>query len=284
MLYLARKLWQNKVATAALAILVLLLLFAVGARLTGLPDPNQKELIDKMMPPAWAEKGELRHLLGTDHQGRDTLSRLLYGARVSFGISLGATAITTIVGVTLGLVSGYFRRLDGIIMRLADIQLSIPSLMLAIALAAALGHSNITNLVLVLAITGWVEYTRVVRGVVLGLREREYVEAARALGARSGRILFRHILPQLGTPVIVLATVQISRFMLVESGLSYLGLGVPPQYPSWGGMLHDAQKYIFQTWYPALFPGLALSLAVLSLNLFGDWLAEILDPQLRRVR
>ncbi len=266
---------------AALVVPLVLVGLAIAAPWLPIADPNGKELADKLLPPAGLPGGVSRYLWGTDYQGRDIFSRVIYAGRVSFGISLLAMTLAGAVGIPLGLLSGYYRALNQVVMRLADIQLSFPSTFLAIALVAGLGPS-IANLIIVLALTGWVEYARVVRSQVLSLKEQELVDAARAIGARERRVLFRHILPQMLTPIIVLATIQSARFMLQEAGLSFLGLGVPPNHPSWGGMLNEAQKSIFQTWLPAVFPGLALSTTVLSLNVFGDWLAEMLDPRVRK--
>ena len=265
----------------ALVVPTLLLGLAIAAPWLPIANPNGKELLNKLLPPAGLQGGSWRYLLGTDYQGRDILSRVVYGGRVSFAISLLAMVLAGLVGIPLGLLSGYYQGLNQVVMRLADIQLSFPSTFLAIALVAGLGPS-IGNLIIVLALTGWVEYARVVRSQVLSLKEQELVDAARALGASEPRVLVRHILPQTLTPIIVLATIQSARFMLQEAGVSVLGLGVPPQHPSWGGMLNEAQKSIFETWLPAVFPGLALSGTVLSLNLFGDWLAEMRDPRVRK--
>ena len=263
---------RNRAALIASAVLAGFIAIALVAPILPLTGPRVKDLRQRLTPPS------VEHLFGTDHQGRDILSRTIYGGRVSLSVSLLAVAAASMLGVTLGLLAGFFRSLDNLIMRITDIQLSFPSIMLAIAIVAALGPS-LGNLIIVLAITGWVDYARVIRAEVLSLRERDFSEAARALGCSEFRIAFRHVLPNTLTSVIILATLQAARFMLQEAGLSFLGLGVPPDIPSWGGMLSEAQQQIFIAWWPALFPGLAISIIVLSINLFGDWLSEALDSR-----
>ncbi len=248
---------------------------AVFASALPLADPNARGLQDSLIAPAWPGAEGDRHPFGTDQQGRDILSRVIYGGRTSLLVALLATALSLGVGLAAGLISGYFRGADGIVMRIADIQLAFPSIMLALALAAALRGSSLLVIVVILAVTGWVEYARVVRGNVLFLRETAFVEAARTLGASDTRILAVHVLPNVITVVSALATVQVARFMIVEAGLSYLGLGVPPSVPSWGGMLQEGQQLLYVAWWPAFFPGVAISLVVLAITLVGDWLTNL---------
>jgi len=268
----------------AAATLLAVLLSAVGAQFVAPHDPNAQDIALKNRPPSWIAGGSADHLLGTDQLGRDLLSRLVFGSRVTLEIGLSAVAVALLVGATAGLVAGYFGSwIDNALMRLADIQFAFPSILLAIAVIGVLGI-GLGNLVIVLALTGWVQYARVMRAQVLSLREKEYVEAARALGARAARIMVRHILPNTLSALVVLATLQFAQVIITEAALSFLGLGVPLNTPSWGGMLNDGQSYMGSAWWVATFPGLAISLTVLAVNLMGDWLGDLLNPRLRRSR
>ena len=219
--------------------------------------------------------------MGTDQLGRSMLSRLVYGARVSLAVALASVLVAGAVGVPFGLLGGYYGgMLDAVLSRLADIQLAFPPVLLALAIVASFGASLI-NVILAIAVTSWVPYARVVRASTLSLREREFVEAGRALGAQTLRILLLHVLPNILTPLIVIATLQIGRAIITESALSFLGLGVPPPAPSWGGMLAEARNYMFAAWWLPTLPGLLILLSVLSVNLIGDGLRWALDPKLR---
>src|SRR5256885_447203 len=214
--------------------------------------------------------------------GRDVASRLLHGARVSLVVGFSAVLLAGVVGVGLGLVSGWYRGwLDDLLMRLGDVQLAFPVLVLAVAVLAVLGAS-VMNLILVLGVTGWITYARIVRGEVLTLRERDFVAAARALGADDAWILRRHLLPNVLPPITVVATFSVARTIIAEASLSFLGLGIPAPEPSWGAMLDEGRHYITTGWWLALFPGLAILLLVLGINLVGDWLRDVLDPRLER--
>jgi peptide/nickel transport system permease protein len=257
-------------------------LAAVSAPMLAPADPIHNSLLDRLTPPMWAEGGTPRYPLGTDTLGRDVLSRLLYGARVSLIVGMSAVVISGVVGVGLGLLSGYYGgRVDDVFMRLGDIQLAFPILVLAIAILAVLGAS-LGNVILVLGISGWVTYARIVRGETLSLKQREFVEAARGIGAPDHIILWRHILPSVLPPVTVVATFSVARIIIAEASLSFLGLGVPPPTPSWGAMLDEGRNYITTGWWLALFPGLAILLLVLGINLVGDWLRDVLDPRMER--
>ena len=241
--------------------------------------PTSGNLAVRLRPPAWAEGAVPGRLLGTDLLGRDLLSRLVWGARISLLIALSATIIGAAVGSLIGLVTGYYRgRVDVVVTKLIDIQLAFPFVLLAIAVIAVAGPS-IPVLVVVLAIGAWVGHARIVRGLVLSLRERDYVQAAHALGAGTPRILFRHLLPEILSLIIVLATFDVGRIIILESTLSFLGLGVQPPTPSWGSDLRDASSYVRQAWWTAAFPGLAIMIVVLGLNLVGDALRDALDPR-----
>jgi peptide/nickel transport system permease protein len=245
-------------------------------------NPIRERLIDRLLPPAWAEDGEWRYVLGTDHLGRDLVSRIIYGSRVSLVVGFAAVAIGGALGVALGVAAGFLGgRTDEIIMAVADMQLAFPTILLAIAIIAVLGPSFI-NLVMVIGISGWVTYARIARGQVLSLREKEFVEAIRAQGGSQWRIVWRHILPNILPALIVVATLDLARTIILESTLSFLGLGIQPPTPSWGGMLSDGREYLLSAWWIATFPGAALMLTALSFNRLGDWIRDVTDPRLRR--
>lgn len=252
-----------------------MVLIAAFAGVIAPSDPNEQDVARRLLPPLTS-----LHLLGTDQLGRDILSRILFGTRVALIVSVMAVGLSGVVGIALGLVSGYFGSwADDGIGWLVNVQLSFPFILLAIAVAAVLG-GGLRNLVIVLALTGWVVYARVVRAEALSLRESDYVLAARALGARPTRIMLRHILPNALTPVIVIATFEMARMIVSEAALSFLGVGVEPALPSWGAMLADGRTYLSSAWWVATFPGLAIAFTVLGANLLGDWLRGELDPRL----
>ncbi len=276
-----RSLRRGKGALLGAAILVVMILAAVLAPYVAPHDPVQAEITQRLRPPVWAERGTPENLLGTDQLGRDVLSRTIFGSRVSLIVGITAVLISGTLGVFLGLISAFQGgRLDALIMRIADVQLAFPFILLAIAVVAVVG-GGLLNVILILGVTGWVSYGRVVRSQVLSVKEKEYVEAARALGSRTLVLIFRHILPNVMTPVIVLATFHVASYMVAEASLTFLGLGVQPAIPSWGIMLADGREYMRAGWWMAIFPGLALMVTVLSINLVGDWLREYLDPRLR---
>jgi len=260
-----------------------LLTIALAAVFAEAISPANPEVIDmshRLSPPAGGGASG-KFLLGGDQLGRDMLSRIIYGARISLTVGVTAVLLSGTLGVLLGLLAGYYRgRTDETIMRLADIQLAIPTILLAIALVGVLGPS-LRNLILVLGVTGWVIYARTIRGVVLSLREQQFVEAARALGSGDGRTLFRYIMPNVWTPAIVVASQQMGFMIIMESALSFLGLGVPPPTPTWGGMIADGRGYLATAWHVTTFPGVVLMATVLAVNFFGDGLRDVLDPRLR---
>jgi peptide/nickel transport system permease protein len=248
------------------------LLMALAPALLAPQDPNRQVLIQYLKPPSPGAP------LGTDHLGRDMLSRVIFGARVSVAIGLSATVLATLLGVSVGLLAGYFGGLmDDVLMRFADVQLAFPFLLLAIAIIGVLGTS-LVNLIVVLGIANWVVYARVVRSEVLSFRSREFVTAARCVGATVPRLLLRHILPNVVPSIVVIATFGVANAIIAEAGLSFLGMGVPPEIPSWGGMLSEGQLYVFNRWWLAAFPGLAILVTVLGINLLGDYLRDVLDP------
>jgi peptide/nickel transport system permease protein len=240
-----------------------------------------QDIGERLRPPGWQVEAGRTHPLGTDHLGRDIFARVVYGAQPALLVGFAAVAISGVLGMIAGLLAGYFGgRVDDVLMRLADIQLAFPFILLAIAVIGVLGPSLFT-IIAVIGVSSWVVYARIVRGAALSLREREFVQAAQALGGGDGRILVRHILPNVFTPWLVVATLDMARVIVIESALSFLGLGVQPPAPTWGGMLADGRVYISTAWWLATFPGLAILVTVLGINLFGDGLRDTLDPRLK---
>jgi peptide/nickel transport system permease protein len=238
--------------------------------------PNEQDITRRLQPPDWRE-----HVLGTDEIGRDILSRLIYGARVSLLVGVIAVGLSCPLGVLVGLVAGYAgRRADDALMRLTDIQLAIPTILLAIAVVAVLGP-GLANVILALSATGWTIYARLVRGETLAVKGREFVHAARANGAGAARIVARHVLPNVLSPVIVVAVFAVANMIVLEATLSFLGLGVEPSSVTWGRMLNGGRLYLSTAWWLTAFPGLAIFITVLAVNLLGDHLRDWLDPRLR---
>lgn len=276
---IAQVFFADRVAVGALGILVGLVLVGALAPFVAPHDPLEQNLVERLLPPAWDARGDPTYLLGTDHLGRDILSRVIHGARVSLTLSFIATTVSLLIGVTLGLISGYAGGwIDAMIMRLADTMLALPFYVVGITIVAVLGPS-FTNLVIVLALFGWTFYGRVARGEVLSVKQREYILAARIVGASPARIMFRHILPNIASPLIVIWTLAIATTILSESGLSFLGLGVQPPTPSWGTMIADGQQKLSSVPWLAIFPGLALMITVMTVNTVGDALRDALDPK-----
>lgn len=243
-------------------------------------EPNKQRLMARFKPPVWAQGGSAMYLLGTDNVGRDILSRIIHGSRISLVVGFAAVGVSMLLGVTLGLLSGFLGgRVDSTIMALVDIMLAFPPLILAFAMVAVLGP-GIGNIILVLGLTGWERYARVVRAEVLALREREFVQAARALGVPTPKIIFGHIMPNTFSSVIVMATLQTAQTILAEAALSFLGLGTGLTYPSWGQMIAMGRDYINIAWWLSTFPGLAILLTVLAINLIGDRVRDVLDPRM----
>ena len=259
-------------------VLVIAIGAAVLAPLLAPHDPYAQAVGSRLIPPVWDAGGGWSNLLGTDPLGRDLLSRIIYGARIS--ISAGALAVTVsmILGVLMGLVAGYYGgRVDTVISNAVNLMLAFPFLLLALAAVAVIGP-GFRNMVIVLGITGWPIYTRVVRAETLKYREREFILAARALGLNSPRILWGHVLPNLVNTIIVMSSLEVARMIILESFLSFLGLGIQPPTPSWGAMLGEGRVYMFTHWWLAAFPGLAIFITTLGINLFGDGLRDLLDP------
>ena len=265
---------------AALAVLCLLAATAVFADQLSRYDPGAVSLGDRLTPPVLFG-GTWQHPLGTDTLGEDVLSRVIYGGRISLIVGLCAVAISGTIGVGLGTVAGYLGgAVDDVIMRVAEIQLAFPSILLYVSIMAVLGP-GLAKIILVIGIVSWVAYARIERGVVLGLKEREFIEAARAMGAPAWAIIRRHILPNTLGPMIVVGSFTLAGAIVTEASLSFLGLGVPPAVPSWGRMLADGRDYLERGWWIATAPGVAIMLVVLAVNITGDWLRDVLDPRLR---
>ena len=278
-----RRLVRSKAALVSAIILLLVIGAAIGAHWIAPNDPFAIRLIQRLKPPGFTTSAGNTYWLGTDTLGRDVFSRLVYGARVSLIVGLSAVLISGTIGLLLGLVSGFFGGIvDDIIMRVADIQLSFPTILLALAIMAVLG-SGLDKLILVLGLTGWVQYGRIVRGQVLSIKEDEFVLAARATGERGWRILFQHILPNIWSPIIVIASFSVASNIVAEASLSFLGVGVPPSVPSWGTMLADGRQYIGLAEWLTIPAGVAISLTVLAINILGDWLRDYLDPRLKNI-
>lgn len=261
-------------------ILVTVILMALAAPAITPHDPLQQNIASRLLPPFWIRGNDASHILGTDQLGRDILSRIIYSSRISLLVGVTTVIMAGALGVFAGILSGYYGGLlDEVIMRTVDVRLSIPLILLLIAILAIFGP-GLRNVIIVLAATEWVVYARVVRAEVFSIREREFVEAARASGASDRRIMLRHILPNAISSAIVLASVQVGAIIILESSLSFLGLGVLPPTPTWGNMLGEGRDYLITSWWLATFPGLMLAITVLSINLVGDWLRDWLDPKM----
>lgn len=273
---------RSRSALAGGILLAMLLLAAILGPLAWAVDPVGVDLLHRFSPPVWGQGGQWLHPLGTDNMGRDVLARLLNGARISLLVAFSTVAVSLLVGVTLGVVSGYFGgHVDALIMRIGDIFLAYPFMLLTISIIAILGPS-LVNLILVLALSDWVTYARTIRGSVLSVKSREFVTAAHAIGSSHGFIIGRHILPNVLAPVLVLGTVRAANYIIWESGLSFLGMGVPPPTATWGMMLAEGRNYILNAGWLITLPGVAIMLTILSINLLGDGLRDIFDPRLTR--
>lgn len=285
---------SSPVAMAAAAVAALCVFCAAFAPWVAPHDPfdlASLELADSRLPPAWEEEGKRKYLLGTDDQGRDILSALMYGARISLLVGLASVVLSVIVGVSLGLLSGFVGgRVDAFIMRVCDVMLSFPAILIAL-LIDGVGRALFPNahdtlafavLILAIALSGWVKFARTVRGSTLVERNKEYVQAARVIGVSKWRIMWRHVLPNVTGPVLVLATIDIGQAILIEATLSFLGVGVPPTQPSLGTLIRVGNDFLFSgEWWITIFPGVVLVMIALSVNLLGDWLRDALNPRLR---
>ena len=266
-----------------LIIMIAMIILAIFANFIAPHDPNLPKITDRYTPPVFMEGGKSEYLLGTDQIGRDILSRLIYGARVSLSVSLLVILITAAIGTMLGIAAGYSGgRADAIIMRVVDMALSFPGLLLAMLLAVAIGP-GFTTVVLALSILGWAGYARMIRGEALRISQSDFVAQARVNGASGWRIMTRHIFPNIINSLIVLMTLQVGMMILAEAGLSYLGLGITVPTPSWGAMVADGRANLDNAWWMAAFPGICIGLVVLAGNFLGDWIRDKLDPRLRQL-
>jgi peptide/nickel transport system permease protein len=274
---------KNRSLYLGAVVVMIAVTVALAAPLIAPGDPLEQRLRVRLKPPAWNEGGVMPHLLGTDEFGRDVLSRIVYGARISLTVGIFVVVVAAPFGIFVGTLAGFYGgRLEVLLMRAADAQHALPGILLAIIIVAMFGQ-NMTNLILVLAVSTWVIYARIVFTSVRSLRERDFVTAAAALGVSDARLMLRHILPSAMSPVIVISALQVGRVILLEAALSFLGLGVPPPAPSWGGMLADGRNRLLIAPWIATYPGLTLALTVWGINMLGDGLRQWLDPKLRHV-
>ena len=270
-----------RLVMAGLAFVALLGIVAAAAPWLAPHDPTRQALRGRLAPPTRGALDGRARLLGTDQLGRDVLSRVIYGARVSLVVGLAAVVVGGVVGATLGITAGFRGGVtDSVIMTLADAQLAFPFILLAIGIIAVLGPSFPT-LIVVIGLSGWVSYARILRSQVLVLRSREFVDAIQALGGSVGRVVLRHILPNVLSTLVVIATLELARAIVLEATLSFLGLGIQPPTPSWGGMIQEGREYLDTAWWISTFPGLVLMLTSLVVSRTGDWLRDLLDPTLR---
>lgn len=281
---IARELWADKTGLFGVLVIVLMILLAVFAPLIAPYDYAATSLADRLEPPFWQEGGSVAHLLGTDNLGRDVLSRVIYGARTSLVIGAAVVVLAGSFGTLMGLFAGYFGgRWDNFVMRWVDTQLAFPGLLLYLVVFSVI-RPSILSLILVLPLNGWMVYARLVRGVVLSAKETPYVEAAEIVGSKPKRVIFRHILPNLASPLLTIGVLEFARIILAEAALSFLGLGIQPPATSWGLDVAIGRDYIFDAWWLITFPGLAIAIVVLGVNLFSSWLRVIADPQEREKR
>ena len=279
---ISRKLWHLRLGVLGAGLILALVVTAVFAPLIAPADPYKQDITKRLKPPAFTEGGLPQHFLGTDHLGRDLLTRIIYGTRISLVVGVAAAFLQVLIGVALGLLAGYYGgKIDTAISFFVNVMLGFPFILLAMSLVAVLGPS-LQNIIIALGFTGWPVFTRVSRVETNKLREREFVLAAVSLGFSTRRILVRHVLPNLLPTIIVLGTVEVARSIIRESLLSFLGLGIQPPTPSWGVMLAEGRGYMLLQWWLAAFPGLAIFLSALGINLLGDALRDLLDPHLRK--
>ncbi|MBT3350366.1 MAG: ABC transporter permease [Nitrospinaceae bacterium] len=278
-----RELKKRPPAILGIICLLFVVLFAIVPQVFSPLDPVSQDLNRHIKPPGFIDKAGNVYHLGTDEQGRDILSRIIWGSRISLIVGIAAVFFSGIIGITIGIVAGYFGGwVDTIISRIIDTALAVPFILLAISLVAILGPS-LQNIILVISLRTWIVYARVVRGEVLSIKENEFIVGAKAAGCGTLRILIVYLFPNVISTTIVIATLYLGRMIIIESALSFLGLGVPPPTPTWGGMLADGRSFLDTAWWISLFPGIVLMLTVLSVNVLGDLLRDVLDPKMKRL-
>lgn len=275
------ELWRDKAGFTGVVLIAGLLLMAAAAPLIAPYSPTAQDLRARLVPPAWEDGGSWKHALGTDHLGRDVLSRVIHGSQVSLAVGAAVVLIAGAFGVVLGLMAGYHGgRIDSFIMRWIDTQVAFPGLLIALIILAVIGPS-LPTVILVLSLNGWMVYGRMTRGLALSVRQTAYVEAAEMVGCSATRVIFRHILPNLTSPLLTLAILEFARIVLAEAALSFLGMGIQPPATSWGLDVASGKNYMFRAWWLVTFPGIAISITVLAINLVASWLRLISDPQER---
>lgn len=278
------ELWSDKAGFFGALLVLIFVLVALLAPWITPHNPSTQQIADRLIPPFWEHGGSLSHILGTDQLGRDIFSRVIYGSRISLLVGVAVVAIAGAVGTTVGVISGYLSgRVDGFIMRVVDTQGAFPGLLLALLILAAVGPS-VKTVIVVLCLDGWLMYARVARGTVLSLREMPYVEAAELVGCRPRRVMARHVAPNLTSPILTVAVLEFARIILAEAVLSFLGLGVQPPQMSWGLEIAEGQDYVYSAWWLVTFPGIAIAVTVLGVNMFASWLRVAADPQEREKR
>ncbi|MGG0737598.1 ABC transporter permease [Niallia taxi] len=276
-----KQLFKSKTGIVGAVIVLFTIIIAILAPLLAPYDPGKVAPLMRLKPPMWMEGGSIEHILGTDNLGRDILSRILYGSRVSLIVGIGAVLVSGLIGAVLGLLAGFYGGwINAIIMRTADAFLAIPTILLMLVVLAVVGP-GLSTLIFVIGITNWVSYARVVRGEVLSIKEREFIKSVVAIGARKSRIIFLHILPNVISSFIIISGMSVATTIVLEASLSFLGLGIKSPAVSWGGMLSDGRQYVATAWWVATFPGLAITITVLGVIFLGDWLRDMLDPRLK---
>ena len=276
------KVWR-RYPVIPIAIMAIFVILAIFAEFIAPYDPKEMSLPDRLTPPFFMSGGSPDHLLGTDKIGRDILSRIIFGTRVSLSVSAVVILISSVIGTTLGMVAGYLGgRIEAVLMRITDASLAFPALLIALLLAVALGPS-FTTVILAISALGWAPYARMIRGEVVKLREEQFVVQARNIGSSPARIIMTHLFPNIANTLVVLMTMSVGLVILIEASLSFLGAGIPPPTPSWGSMVADGRDLFERAWWISFFPGLAIGLVVLSGNFLGDWLRDRLDPKMRQM-
>lgn len=271
-----KMLWSSKTGSLGTVIVLVVILTACFASVLAPHDAREVNLALASLPPAWMDGGQIEYLLGTDQLGRDLLSRIIYGSQVSLLVGISAVLVAGLIGIPVGLISGYYGGwVDSIFMRIVDANIAIPVILIALFILGFM-NPNLIMFILVVGIATWYTYARVVRSEVLSLKEREYVKAAKATGVKSFVIMFRHLLPNVASPVIIISTLSVATTIIIESSLSFLGLG--PNAITWGALLSDGRDYLSTSWWIATFPGIVITLTVLGIILLGDWIRDMLDP------